>query len=183
MHDLMKYAFVLVYLLALLMAETMLCAWKKAGKLTGAAIMVCIGLICWQYAVQANQIYLKKDLESQFVSSLMTRIMTRLEQREDYVPGETTLLFAGDMNHQISHRRELLEYWGYTGLNSNTPIQQWSHYEPYLEYLMGIQVIYCDGQTRWDLVCSQEVIDMPVYPQEGCMQMIDDVLVIKVGPV
>ena len=182
-HDLTRYVFVLVYLLVVLVAEQMLCTWKRKGQVAGVVLMACVAAICWQYAVQANQIYLKKDLENQFVSSLMTRIMTRVEQREEYVPGETTLLFAGDMNHQLSLRRELGDYWVYTGLNSSTPMHQWSHYEPYLEYLMGIQVIYADGQMRWDLVSSQQVKDMPIYPQEGFIQMIDDVLVIKVGPV
>lgn len=181
-HDLMKCAFVLAYLLALLLADGLLCEPGKTAKAAGAFIALCIAVICWQYTVQANQIYLKKDLENRFTSSQMTRIMTQVEQRNDYVPGETKLLFAGDITHHVSHRSELNQYWGYTGVGINTPIQTWSLYKPYLEYMMGIRVNYCSGEERWALVTDQRVIDMPVYPQEGSIQMIDDVLVIRVGP-
>lgn len=181
-HDLMKCAFILALLPAVLLAEPMICVRARSAKTAGVLLTLCVGVVCWQYTVQANQIYLKKDLENRFVSSLMTRIMTQIEQREDYVARETKLLFAGDMNYQISQRGELTRYWGYTGVGSNTPIQAWSLYEPYLEYMLGIEVIYCNGEERWNLVTDQRVMDMPIYPQKGCMQMIDDVLVIKIGP-
>lgn len=180
-HDLMRCAFMLAYLLVLLLAEPVLYAARRIKKVGAALLVLCIGMVCWQYAVQANQIYLKKDFENRFTTSLMTRIMTQVEQREDYVQGETTLLFAGNLNDQIKERGELIQYWNYTGVGSNTPIQSWKLYEPYLEYMMGIEVVYCDGEKRWELVTSQEVKDMPVYPQEGSIRMIDDVLVIKVG--
>ena len=181
-HDLMKCAFVLAYLLVLLLADRMLFSPEKTKKAVGVLLTLCIAVICWQYTVQANQIYLKKDLENRFTSSQMTRIMTQVEQRDDYVPGETKMLFAGDITSQVLHRNELLQYWGYTGVGINTPIQSWSLYKPYLEYMLGIKVNYCSGEQRWALVTDQRVMDMPIYPQKGCMQMIDDVLVIKIGP-
>jgi len=181
-HDLMKCAFVLAYLMVVILTEEMLYAPGKAKKAAGVLLTLCIAVICWQYTVQANQIYLKKDLENRFTASQMTRIMTQIEQRDDYVPGETKLLFAGDITHHVSHRSELNQYWGYTGVGINTPIQTWSLYKPYLEYMMGIRVNYCSGEERWALVTDQRVIDMPIYPQAGSIQMIDDVLVIRVGP-
>ena len=182
-HDLMKCAFVTAYLLPLVIALPGLHGSARLHCAASAVIMLCLGVMSWQYAVQANHVYLKKELESQFTKSTMTRIMTQLEQREDYVPAQTTLLFAGDMSHQVKMRRELTKYWTFIGLSSSSPIQSWRHYEPYLEYMMGIDVIYCDGDKRWEMITSQPVKDMPIYPAEGSIQMIDDVLVIKVGPV
>ena len=183
-HDLMKCAFVVVYLLPLMLATPGLFGGGKIRRAASVVIAICLGVLSWQHAVQANHVYLKKDLESKFTMSAMTRIMTQLEQREDYVPAQTTLLFAGDMSHQIKERRELTQYWNFIGLSSSSPIYSWRQYEPYLEYMMGIDVAYCsDGAKRWELVTSQPVKDMPIYPAEGSIQMIDDVLVIKVGPV
>lgn len=182
-HDLMQYAFMLAYLLPLLLAEHELGAPVRARRAVCMLLTAFIGLGCWQQVVHANQIYLKKDLESRFTASAMTRIMTQLEQREDYVRGETPLLFAGDLGWQTKMRVEQVRYWDYTGMGSSTPIQSWKLYEPYLEYMMGIEVIYVDGQTRWDMVTSEQVHAMPIYPEAGSIEMIDGVLVVKVGPV
>jgi len=182
-HDLMKCAFAMVYLLVLLLIDPMLYMPGKAKRAAAAILALGLGLMSWNYVVQANQIYVKKDLERQYTASTMTRIMTQLEQREDYIPAQTTLLFAGDMNHQVKMRGELVAYWAYTGVSSSSPIQNWRQHEPYLEYMMGIDVAYCGAEQRWALVSSQQVKDMPIYPAEGSIQMIDDVLVVKVGPV
>ena len=48
---------------------------------------------------------------------------------------------------------------------------------------LGIQMNWCsDEQTR--ALCATDTFqEMPVYPQEGSIQIIDDVVVVKVAPI
>ena len=94
-HDLMKYSFWLFYVLCLLPpfldpAE----GDRLSNSMKCIAAVLMLALLCSNIQT-ANIVYTKKDLEQDAAQSLMTRVLYRLEEQEDYVPGETKLVFAG----------------------------------------------------------------------------------------
>ena len=50
--------------------------------------------------------------------------------------------------------------------------------------MLNYPVNLCVGEERDEKVLSDpRVHEMPGYPSSGCIQMINDILVVKVGPV
>ena len=91
-HDLMKYSFWLFSILCLL--PGFLLPQEKASRAArGVGAVLALVLLCANIQT-ANVVYTKKHLEQEAAQSLMTRVLMRLEEREDYVPGETPLIFA-----------------------------------------------------------------------------------------
>ena len=186
-HELMKYAFWLVYLLALLLGRFLA---ERAGR-PGKAARVLAGLLVlgllWNGTQTANIIYVKKDLEQDATLSLMTRVLGRLEEREDYVPGETELAFIGVSDQINPSIYGFEEYGDMMGLGSASAIPTanaeyyYNAYGAFFRYVLNNPAKMCDWRS-WDALQTDErTEDMPPYPDPDCIRMIDGILVIKMG--
>lgn len=189
LHGLMMYAFCFVYLLALLLGE-----WirknvpaSKAGYARAAQLlmMAVIVLVIWNGIPISNAAYLKKDLERQQTLSLMTRVADRMDSLENYESGVTPVAFAGKIDMDEMPGFEAFEGDGNTtgvqGLTANDQIKNYRDYEAYFKYILNIPVNLCEEETRLELWETEIVQSMPVFPEEGCMKMVDGILVIKMG--
>jgi len=96
-HDLMKYAFCLVYVFDILLLRQCLQSLPESRVFSGCAAisLALIAALVWGNIQTANALYLKKDLERQATLSRMTELCLRLDQTEGYVPGETPVVFIG----------------------------------------------------------------------------------------
>ena len=176
-HDLMKYAFLLPTLLALTPLEALPACPGRPARVGATALALCVGLVSWQYVVQANQIYLKKELEDRYTYSFMTRLLTRIEQTEGFSREETPVLLIGRIDPMIQEREELARYRDYTGQIAVTPITFGYQYRMYLEYMLGTPV-YVDTDAE-QMAGRPEVEEMGVYPSPDAIRMIDGTLVVK----
>lgn len=188
-HTLMVYAFVLLYVLAVVMAEAV-CSWDK--EFTGnkdysgnrlknpdlRQILVCLPVLCviWSNVVYANQIYLKKELQERAVTSLMTRIVAEIEGAEGYIPGVTPVAFSGFFENspylqQIAGFEDLRSY----GMGNTTLTYMGTDYA-FLKYEVSVLMNY----TRI-AATEPEVMSMPTYPSPGSIAYVGDILVIKIS--
>ena len=184
-HDLMKYSFWLFYVLCLL-PVFLLPGSRKPDLTRAAAALLAIVLFCSNIQT-ANIVYTKKGLEQDATLSLMTRITYRLEEQEDYVPGETPLVFVG-VSEQLQEKIPGFEkYYDITGCEASSPIANaeatyyFNLYEAYYRYILNCPVVMADWEQWNALQKDSRVEEMPVYPAEGCMQMMDGIMVVKMG--
>ncbi len=178
-HDIMRYAFWLIYLLAVLLAmwmdgaENMTAKMKKTANFLVAGCMV---IIIFGNIQTSNTIYLKKELEYQSTLSYMTRVAEKMEENEDYIPGETPVVF---LEKGIGKTRNGFErYTDTTGMSTSSPITFTETYDKYFEYVLGIPLLLDEGES---LAGDQRVADMPIFPKEGSIQILDGILVVKLG--
>lgn len=184
-HDLMKYSFWLFYVLCLLpcFAGT----WEKpSGTIRGIGAVLVLLLLCANIQT-ANIVYTKKQLEQEAAESLMTRVLMRLEQREDYVPGETPLVFAG-VSDQLREKIPGFEaYYDITGCETASPIVKstasynYNIYAAYFRYLLNNPAIMADWELWNRMQEDPRVAELPIYPAEGCMRILDGVMVVRMG--
>ena len=177
-HVLMQYAVWFVYLLALL------AVWwfsleknisDKAKKILGTAVLVCVALVIAENIQTANTIYVKKDLESQAALSYMTRVADRMEEVEEYIPGETPVVFIGE--YAVGETMNGFEkYEVITGAEYHSPITFYDTYKDYFRYMLGRKISLEDAG---DFAGNERVLEMPVFPKEGSIAMIDDTLIVK----
>lgn len=184
-HDLMKFSFWLFYVLCLL-PPFLAPREKKPGFAVIAGTVLVLALLCSNIQT-ANTVYTKKTLEQEAARSLMTRVLYRLEEQEDYKPGETQLVLVG-ISDQLNEKIPGFEaYYDITGCEAASPIVKaraaynYNAYAAYFRYLLDNPAVMADWST-WNVMQEDpRVQEMPAYPTEGCIQLLDGIMVVKMG--
>ncbi len=188
-HDLMLYGIWFAYILVLLFASR-ICGEggisRGIRKAVRWASVACVSILLVSNIVVSNTAYLKKDLEQKSTLSLMTRVVSRMEDREDYLPGQTPVCFIGNspLYQTIPGFENVADV---TGLGWNNAIAQdspywyYNTYKAYFRYVLNTPVTICTDEQHNELMARDEVRAMPAYPAGDCMAMVDGVLVVKMG--
>lgn len=179
-HDLMRYAFWLIYLVALIFGMNFFEKSQISLKIRQGvylAVVLSVFIIIFGNIQTANSIYMKKHLEYQGTLSYMTRVADRMESQGDYIPGETPVLFVGE--DVIGKSRYGFEkYENVTGVNYTSSLTFYDTYDQYFEYVLGLPLNFSeDHELRKD----ERVQKMPIFPKEGSVTMIDGTMVVKLG--
>lgn len=186
-HDLMVYGVWMFWLFVLLLGRW---AWKNAknwevkpGKAIRIVSMALVFVLLYSNVQVANALYLKKDLEQDAHTSMMTRIVYRIEDYDGYVPGETQVVFAGYLSQLKQTVNGFKDYAGITGAWRTDPIYQLARYRvgAYLNAFMANPMQLAPNDV-WNAIRQDpRVAEMPSYPADGCIEMIDGILVVKLG--
>lgn len=194
-HELMRFAFWLTHFFALL-----LCRWLSGylknvkipsiaavlGKIANVPGIICAVLvvILVHGSVQtANAMYLKKDLEHDAYMAVVNRIVYRMESYDGYEPGTTPVVIAGlpaQMNEIVPGFETYRDPNGMY-LSDALCFPTKVRWQRYFSYMMMNPVLLAEDSIWGALAESSQVAAMPVYPDAGCIEMIDGVLVVKVG--
>ena len=191
-HDLMSFAIWLLYLFALLMAERLSekCKARSKGerdqkkeKAVSYISAALVFVLLYGNVQTANAVYLKKDLEQDAFLSLMTRVVYRIEDFDDYVPEITPVVIAGlpeqlnDVIPGFEKYQRITGAWSAYVLQVSDP----SRYQAYFDFIQLCPITVAE-ETVWEAMQSDpRVLAMPNYPSDGCLAMIDGVLVVKLG--
>ena len=187
-HDLMTYPIWFSYILALLLADRI---WKKkqatpAGRLLQGQRLLCMVLVfvlAYGNVRFANGMYMKKELEHEAYQSLMTRVVARMELREDYVPGETEVVFVKLPDNMTEVMPGFKDYWNVTGMTKSDMIYVGARdrFQAYFDYMLSLPILLAEEDV-WNAAPQLEAVQqMPVYPAGDSMQMIDGILYVKLG--
>lgn len=187
-HDLMNFSVWFVYLLAVVILERYLDSvpvpGKKAISCVGAALVL---VTMWNNIVVANTLYMKKDLEKEGSIAMMTRVMGRLEAMEEYVPGETEVCFIGSRDLTGVTMQGFEKYAAMTGAWTSGPItgiveeNHFNTYEDFFRYYLNEPVQLCDAEFKDRMEEDPRVREMKAFPNRECIQVIDGVVVVKMG--
>lgn len=186
-HDLMVFALWLFYLLGLLMihwlAERIPAGKIDAGKILRGISLSMVFVLLYGNVQTANGVYLKKDLEREAFLSLMTRVVYRMESCDGYEPGTTPVVFVGDAEQLISVIPGFEEYRRITGADfaQTTSMQTNYRAQRYIYYVMGNPAVMAQEPVWSAMQQDPRVARMPSYPEEGSVQILDDVMVVKLG--
>lgn len=186
-HNLMIYSFFFVYVLALWLLREYLVQvkpkWIKKGfeRIRVLLIPTLIVVFLFHSIVYANQTYLKKELEQQTTLSTMTRVIDRMEQTEGYITGETPVVIVGLLEYsEVSKRREGFDYSG-TGVGCNFSVTYYDSYQYYFEHYLSYPINLVSEEEAREWYGLPEIIEMPKFPEIGCCQMLDGVMVVRLS--
>lgn len=190
-HDLMMFSVWLLYLTPLLLADRLSSALKSrlAEQMPGLvcrlpklfAVILLFSLLYGNIQT-ANTLYLKKDLEQKAYSLLMTRIVYDMEQIEGYVAGNTPVVFVG-YSDQIHHVRgteryaQIIGAWRPGSVIMNGP----DCYRALFDYILVHPICIADNPSWFSMLNDPRAADLPIYPEEGAIAFIDDILVVHLG--
>jgi len=180
-HTIMIYAFCLVYILAVRIAECNLPLPAEEPSCRKVCLpwfvtLVSVAVLLWSDIVYSNQVYLKKDLQEQATLSLMTRIVYTIESTEGYIPGVTPVAFSGSFEYtpsipEMEAFKDIRPY----GMGSSTLTYVGTDYA-FLTHFMNVNMNLT--RINGDL---EAVKQMPVYPAKGSVAFVDGTLVVKIA--
>lgn len=130
---------------------------------------------------KANRMYMKRDLELSSTLSVMTRVLGEAERVEGYVPGQTPVVIEGILTSSKAAmvRPGFEEISRYQGMRSTYATFYARSYEWYFPMALGYP-LRLTGEE--DVPGAKErLAQMPQFPQEGYIQMIDGVLFIRLS--
>ncbi len=186
-HDLMHYAVWLTYMFALLIGIwgikwfANLNQTIKYGQLGITAGLVVV--ILWGNVQLSNAAYLKKDFEDKAGLSLFTRVLYKIENFDGYVSGETPVVFIGQPYDNISLIDGFEDSYRITGSVYSFVLGAGSrtYYRSYFENILTNPIKIADSKIWYPMLEDKRTEEMPSYPDEGCIKMIDGVMVVRLG--
>ncbi len=153
-------------------------------RVVGAALL-CI--ICWHNIVFANQTYMKKELEKNATISLATRVISRIEAVDGYVPTKTPVIFyppansLGDNYHiQYKYRECFADLYTYAGLWHNYSTSTVAQFPGYITRYLNYPMTF----SNFDHLTASEqrqVESMPLFPADGSVEMVGGNVVVRLG--
>ena len=172
------WLFALVILQPLLQADFTIRRISAKRVIAGLCGIVFLGQI-----VFANQIYLKKNLEYQSTLSVMTRVLTRLEETEGFIPGKTQVAFYGSIDDgslSVSHQgfesldsfEAAKDHFGVTDEELNTT---------YFWQILGYPVNALSDYERDQLRDTADLSSLKAFPEKDCIRWCGSVLVMKLS--
>lgn len=193
-HELFHFAFYLFYGLVLLTyslaskkEEPLLTALQSGSickKGATAVILVSFVAISFSGVVYANQIYVKKDLESQATLSVMTRIVDKVESLDEYEPGKTPVALVGDLRNNEPYSHTAFGFAAFQGNGLQTGAYSVTYSGTYRRYFRSILnepiSILPDAEIK-KYSEMDSVKEMPIFPHEGYCAMLDGTAVIKLS--
>lgn len=134
-------------------------------------------------AIFANQVYLKKNLEFTSTLSIMTRVLSRIEETDGFVPGATPVAIIGtpeDSVYGVPHRG-FERLYALEAAANHTALVSSEDAVWYMWEVMGYPLSVVSDYERSVLEQSETVQAMPAFPAQGCCQFIGETLVIRLS--
>lgn len=182
-HVLMCYSFFLFFLFPISLAERLKAERLASSRAMSAILTIAFSALYLCNVTFANQLYLRRDLEMQSTLSLMSRVIDRIEQTEGYVPGETPVAFIGTLfDSPLAMARPGFEHLsGLMGSNNLYAITSEDYFPWYIQQVLGYPMQILSEPDRVQMAFREDILALPIFPEDGCCQMIDGTLVIRLG--
>lgn len=197
-HALMQYAFLLPYFLCLLLLDKS--DEKKDNgdnrdsriRIMEAAAFISyimLGIIVYKGYLTDNEAYFRQQLNYEATYSYTLRMLLRIEEMDGYEPS-TKIAFINEHPQKTDHITIMLEnypdemaYFDYlndmSGTEPHTFVKRANDIADFCKYYHGYDLQLVEKEQFEELAQTEAFQKMQAYPQEGSMQYIQGVLVIK----
>ncbi len=174
---LMKYSHVLVYAIVFLVAD--LADGCEPVKLRGGAVFAWCALLLLFCLNTNNVMYTASAQAHRAAESYFTRLMARVEACEDYEQGMEVLFVGAIPDEQV---RSAVESYGQVD-HYSVPVHNLAHLNKHIYYYLNdwlsVPVTEPDEAVVIAAADSDEFAEMPLYPAQGSVRVIDGRVVVK----
>ncbi len=184
-HILMACSMIYIFLLFFKILE--LLPKTSISKISNYIIVICSLLIVWIYIWQDNASYLAMKLMQDQAESTINRIVTQIEELDEYTP-EMPVLFIGNMqnnsyldkyNTEIEAKKIYDRSWGFI---SEGPIVWWGDLNSWRKLIYeceGINMkLVSEGENK-EILETEEYKNMQCYPKKDSIKVIKGIVVVK----
>lgn len=189
-HDLMIYAFWLLFLFPLLLLHMLSQGTtesrlpQRLKNLLKAFLCILLGIVIYDNIQTANIAYLAKQSEYDATLSCMASVMYDVEHMPGYVEGETPVYILGSPTSafcDLPYREHLVSLTGFSYKSAVTyDYKRYLRYFLFKEpYLLNESTNATDVFLREELDRSAKTYELSVYPNEGYVGYVNGVIVVR----
>lgn len=190
-HPIMVYSFVFMYIFPLLLLD-LFCrhgkAYRKVLAFNQGIITVCLLTVIAYYTVFDNIAYFKLTVVQKQTDMYYQTLISRIRTCAGY-DDDIPVAFVGDMHIEDKSVSNVGPYFQNIVLHSafgfSTPVDQLNTYSwfRYMSNRCGYNPICSAPEVEAQLRENEEVINMPAYPDDGFVKIIDGNIVVKLSNV
>jgi hypothetical protein len=136
--------------------------------------MLCL---IWGNVQTANSVYLKKRFLADAYLSYMTRVNDRIETFPGYVAGKTPVVFVGTAPYLSSSIASGTNIVGVD--NGQIGAHHAEYYRSYFRLFLHSNANIADQRIFHKYNIQKRFAEMPCFPHEGCMEIVDNVLIVR----
>ncbi len=137
------------------------------------SFLIC-SILLWTYILSNNATYVATNLYNKQMYSVGNNIVEKL-QENDEITDDTPIAIVGKLNFSIQND-ELLNLTNF----DVSDVNMWT-WQIFLQDNLGLGRNICTFDDVSFLYQSQEFLDMPIYPDENCIKVIDGIAVVKLS--
>ncbi len=179
----------MIYVLMILLADLMISSYGTEsifGKLTwlGSRVASVVIMLIMIVFVHVFATYI--DRQQVQITNLANRLVYRMESLERYEEGQQVLVVGRPHSGNYSLPNDTYETITKGMISHYSQIfggedQISSGWIKAFDYFVGVHYTECSAETRKELIASDEVMNMGIYPAEDSVKIIDDTVVIKLS--
>jgi hypothetical protein len=175
---------VLPFILLLAFCEQLQINWKAVVLQWGAAVMCLV--LCFQYALLTNTMYLRMDLDAQRSEASAIQVLAMLQQHPNYKPDRKIAVLGNPLANEYSPRAYPEVALAVLGTTARWGVVPWklaegsqAAWSRFLQLRCGIELHRCTTDEIVAIQGSHEFKAMPSFPAKGCVQEISGILTVK----
>lgn len=132
-------------------------------------------IIIWTFVLSNNATYVATSLYNKQMYAVGNRILEQIENNNE-ITNTTPIVILGHMDFSIQND-SLLDLTNFDVSDIN--IWTW---QIFLQDNLGVGRDICTFEDYAEIVNSQEYLNMPIFPNKGCIKIIDGTAVVKLSP-
>lgn len=191
---LMLYAYVLIFVMVLALLECCAQDWEHAGQRVrwqqyaqyGLALLVVVTLSvsCYSDYLLTNKAYLRTDIATERVKAYFNRVLVMVQAQEGFGPGDDVTIL-GEFYYKDNPSSVELDVLDANNLRSLSGVALENGLitsgvrDNFIRTFLGYELAKLDWDEKCALMETKEYQAMKIYPQEGCVQKIQGVWVVK----
>lgn len=157
---------------------------KNGPGLVSLFVTVVLLLVSYENFVVTNEAYFRMGIAYERAYAWYNRIMERIEATEGYQPGDAFLLLG---EYGLSETPDLLGSYSMdgerfddlSGVAKETGLLTSGVRQNFMKIYVGVETPEVSEEVQEAIRHTEEYQNMPAYPEEGCVQRIMDVWVVK----
>lgn len=179
-HTLVLYGFVAVYLLAIILADTLLSCMESV-RFSGVVLnilTIAMAVIIVVNTFIANQAYLHLYLRYENASAFYTSLVANIKMTPDFSE-DTKLAIIGEYQQPDYYPLQFEQIHTITGVYGFVPDNYSKNY--FMEYYTGFPITFASEEEIAQIMTTAEFEAMAIYPYYGSLQKIGDILVVRLS--
>ena len=184
-HLLIRYAWVLLFVFVLILADHLDMVQAKEGFKTAAASLVAVFsiIMIFEFAVVANIVAFNMEERYEKTYALCIRIVDRLEQTEGYETGMEVAILGGfpDSEYYPSTSITGMDLSGYFGADGDYCVNATAKYAEFCAHYLNFTMTTISQEREIQLAGTEEFAEMGKFPDKESIRQIDGVWVIKIN--
>jgi hypothetical protein len=189
---LMLYAYVFVYIIVLALFERCLAGLrdgislkkKMPAYIISIAVVATMFVSCYTDYLLTNRAYLRTDVATERVKAYFNRVIALAESTEGFKQNDSIAILGefyykdnpSTVEIDIFDSEDLREL---SGVALENGLITSGVRDNFIKTFLGYEVADISWDEKNEIMASDEYKSMPIYPENGCVQKIDGIWVVK----